>query len=291
VAGGLPAQEEAEEAEEAEGNEGGPGYVEHISLAGDRVCQKLFDYARDLPALGEREVEVAAVPGKSAARVARVRVSSGPVRLKAPHFCRGEAQEPWLDLWVVRVAEAPGSAPAGVGPLEWVLLTDLAAGTREAAWERVDWYERRPVIEDLHKAMKSGCGVERVQFEKVSHLEPFVALVSAVSAVLLGMRQAARDPEAQHTPATEHVPESYVRVLSLYRHGEARDLSVVEFYFALAALGGFVKRRAGAFPGWMTLWRGWSRLHDMVRGAELAQAAARAQRAAAGNAVDRSKPP
>nr|MDQ2877434.1 hypothetical protein [Actinomycetota bacterium] len=231
----------------------------------------LFDYARDLPALGEREVEVSAVPGKRAARVARVRVSAGPVRVKAPHFCRGEAAEPFLDLWVIRVAEV--ESPSGVAAkeaLEWVLLTDLPAATPEQAWERVDWYERRPVVEDLHKGMKSGCAIEKVQFEKPAHLEPFIALVSVVAAVLLGLRQAARAPEAAYTPATRQVPAEYVRVLSLSRHGEERDLSVKEFHFALAELGGFVKRRAGALPGWMTLWRGWSRLQDMVRGAELA---------------------
>ena len=64
-------------------------------------------------------------------------------------------------------------------------------------------------------------------------------------------------------------------MLSLHRHGEERDLSVREFHFALAELGGFVKRSAGAFPGRMTLWRGWSRLHDMARGAELATGATR----------------
>src|SRR5205814_1141637 len=126
------------------------------------------------------------------ARVARVRVSAGPVRLKAPHFVRGEADEPHLDLWVVRVAEAE-APPAGCEPLEWVLLTDLPADTFDRASERVDWYERRPVVEDLHKGMKTGCGVETVQFEKPQHLEPYIALVSVAAAVLLGMRQAARD--------------------------------------------------------------------------------------------------
>jgi hypothetical protein len=246
---------------------------EHFGSAGDRVCVKLFDYARDLPALGTRRVAVPPVPGKAPARVADVRVSAGPVRLRAPHFVRGEADEPHLGLWVVRVAEP--APPPGTEPLEWVLLTDLPADTFERASERVDWYEWRPVVEDLHKGMKTGCGIEAVQFEKPEHLGPYIALVSVAAAVLLGMRQASRDPEAEHTPAADRVPAAYVRVLSLSKHGEARDLTATEFYFALAELGGFVKRRAGAYPGWLTLWRGWSRLQDMVRGAELAERAKR----------------
>lgn len=245
-------------------------------IGADRIHRKLREYARDLPVLGQRRVELAAVAGKSPARVAQVSVAAGAARLKAPHFVRGEADEPHLDVWVIHVREI--DPPPGQEALEWILLTDLVTETFEQACERIDWYECRPVIEDLHKGKKTGCAIEKVQFEKVEHLEPYIALVSVVATLLLGMRQEARMPEAEHTPATERWPAVYVEVLSLSRYGEVRDLSVKDFYLNLARLGGHVKRRADAWPGWLTLWRGWSRLQDMVRGAQLVKRRAKHKR-------------
>ena len=37
-----------------------------------------------------------------------------------------------------------------------------------------------------------------------------------------------------------------------------------------AKLGGFLGRKGDGEPGWITIWRGWEKLHMLVRGAELA---------------------
>ena len=133
---------------------------DHFGRHGDRIHRKLLAYARDLPALGTRALEVPAEAGKSKARAATLAVSSGPLRLRASRFARGHCEGVPLDLWVVHVLEA--DPPPGVRPLEWVLLTDLPADTFEKACERVDWYARRPLIEDYHKASGSATARERV---------------------------------------------------------------------------------------------------------------------------------
>ena len=246
---------------------------DHLGEYGDRVHLKLRGYARDLPDLGGRTVEVPAVPGKSPARVATVRVAAGRVTLAEPHFARGEYGGGPLDLWVVHVREVEGSAPAAAGaqPLEWLLLTDLPADTFARASERVDWYGCRPVVEEFHKGKKTGCGVELPRFESADRLEPVIALLSVVAVALLQLRQAARAADADLAPATSLVPAAYVRVLSGWRHGAPRDdLSVRDFCLALARLGGHLNRRRDGMPGWLTLWRGWTKLQLMVQGAELA---------------------
>jgi hypothetical protein len=45
-------------------------------------------------------------------------------------------------------------------------------------------------------------------------------------------------------------------------------LTVGRFFRELAMLGGFIGRRRDGDPGWITIWRGWDRLQDMIRGAE-----------------------
>ena len=237
----------------------------------DQIYHKLHAYVRNLPDLGRRSVQVPAttLAGKKISpRIAEVRIAAGPVTLSPPHFARGEHQNDRpLDLWAVHVREI--DPPAGIQPLEWLLLCDLPADTFEAACQKVDWYECRPTVEDYHKGMKTGIGIEGLCFQYEARLEPVIALLSVVTAVLLQLRQAARERDADLRPASDIVPPLYVKVLSGWRYKEHRpDLSVKEFSLALARLGGHLNRKHDGLPGWLTLWRGWQELRTMVQGVE-----------------------
>jgi hypothetical protein len=173
-----------------------------------------------------------------------------------------KAQEPSLDLWVIHVQEI--DAPAGTQPLEWILLTDLPCRTLQQTQEKIDFYECRPVVEDYHKAMKTGLGIEQMQFAETKRLEPAIALLSVSAAVLLELRYLAQDEQSEHIPAEQVLPKLHVQVLSLWRWNELRPISAKEAWRAIARLGGHLNARP---PGWLTLWRSWTRLQDMVRGA------------------------
>jgi hypothetical protein len=160
-------------------------------------------------------------------------------------------------------------APAGVAPLEWILLSDRPAGDLAEAGEVADWYGYRPIVEELHKGMKTGCGVETLQFTTEAAIRPVIALLSVVAVFLLGLRDAARDPATAAEPATRYVPVSYSEVLCSWRYGEVRPgWTVGEFYWALGRLGGHQNRKNGPPPGWLVLSRGWTRLQAMVDGVE-----------------------
>jgi Transposase Tn5 dimerisation domain len=206
----------------------------------------------------------------SKARRAEVAIAAAPVTLDPHRWTRGEHDGRAVRAWVIHVKEVD-DAPAGVKkPLEWILLSNLPAATFGQACQLVDFYSCRPVIEDYHKAIKSGLGIEHMQFEQAQRLEPAVALLSVVGALLLELREAARQREADVTAATSIVPALIVRVLTARLHGQARDdLSVREFVIAVARLGGFLARKGDGLPGWQTLWRGWHNLQLLVAGAQL----------------------
>ena len=82
---------------------------------------------------------------------------------------------------------------------------------------------------------------------------------------LVNLRQQARQPEAASRPACEVVDPLWVEVLSVWRYGSARDLSLRQFYLDLAKLGGYMNRRRDAWPGWIVLWRGLTKLLHMVQ--------------------------
>jgi hypothetical protein len=226
----------------------------------------LHDYARALPLQGQRTIVVSARPGQPE-RKATLAVAYAPVLLRPPHVKRGEYEKRPLPLWVVRVYEV--KPPAGVKALEWFLLTNRAVTTVEEAWERATWYECRWVIEEYHKAQKTGCAIEDLQFTSSQALQPMIAMLSVVAVTLLNLREASRRPDAHQRPATDLVDPRYVAVLSAWRYKKIRrDLSIHDFFYALARLGGHQNRKSDHRPGWLVLWRGWMALQHMVDGAE-----------------------
>jgi hypothetical protein len=230
------------------------------------VRDDLHAYVRAQPLRGRREVSVSARAGQPA-RKATMAVAFAAVLLCPPHVRRGHYVKRPLPLWVVRVYEI--DAPKGVKPLEWILLTNRKVATLEDAWERSSWYECRWVIEELHKAKKTGCAIEDMQFTSSQALEPMIALLSVVAVGLLKLREASRRPDAETRRATDLIDPSYVAVLSAWRYNKTnKDLSVKEFFFALARLGGHQNRKSDHWPGWLVMWRGWMALQHMLDGAE-----------------------
>jgi hypothetical protein len=223
-------------------------------------------YARSLPVHGQQPVVIGA-RGTANEERAAVGVGFGEVLVHPPHVRRGEYAKRPLRLWLVVVRER--QPPAGRKPLEWVLLTNVPVTTEQEAWERVGWYECRWVIEEYHKAQKTGCAIEDLQFTSAQALQPMIALLSVVAVTLLTLRDASRDEAKAHRPATEYADRRYVAVLSAWRYKNQRpDLTVREFYLALARLGGHQNRKSDRHPGWVVLWRGWIALQAMLDGAE-----------------------
>jgi hypothetical protein len=224
----------------------------------------LHGFARRLPTLGTRTVDVAARAGQPA-RTARVNVAAVAVEIKAPYSKNGEHGNEPVPVWVVRVWEP--EPPSKAETLEWFLLTTESAASFEQASKIVEWYECRWVIEEYHKGLKTGMSIEKLQFRSEQAQEPAIALLSVVGLTLLKLRDLARNPETKDRPATSILAEDYVAVLSAWRYGAHRSLTIHEFHWALGRLGGHQNRPSGPRPGWIVLWRGWMELQAMVAGA------------------------
>lgn len=234
----------------------------------------LRDLAATLPAIGERTIDVQAQPryGRNPARPARcaqLRIGVAAVLVHPPHAKCGEHGNQPLPLWLVRVWEAP--PPAEGKAIEWLLLTNEPVTTLADALRVIGWYQTRWVIEEFHKALKTGCRVEAMQFTDTARLEPMIALLSTIATTLLNLRAASQLPDAKTRPAESLVDRADVDLLSRWRYGRVKALTVHDFFFALARLGGHQNRRGDKRPGWLILWRGWTALQTMADGADLAQ--------------------
>lgn len=231
--------------------------------------QYLQSTLRRQAAQGSFPLEVAACAGRPA-RVTKLSVSFLAVRLVAPKQARGHHGQDPLPLWVVRVWEV--DPPRGQPRLEWLLLTNEPVNSLSAARRIIAWYECRWVVEEYHKAMKTGCQIENLQFADESRLEPMIALLSVVALTLLNLRDAGRRADARVTPASTIVAQEYVDALSLWRHDKVHtDWTVHDFTLALARLGGHQNRKGDKPPGWLVLWRGWTALQLLAAGARAEQ--------------------
>jgi len=237
--------------------------------------QYLSPYVHGLPELGRFSMDVQSQRNRngsfrSARRAAEFVVRGGAVLVHPPHAKAGEHGNDPLPLYAVLITEV--HPPKDEKPVEWLLLTNEPVKTFEDAWRVASWYECRWVVEEYHKGMKTGCGIEELQFTAVERLQPAIALMSAVALTLLDLRDASRRNDAKTRSATTVVSHDYVAVLTAWRYGEVRtNISVHEFYYALARLGGHQNRTHDKRPGWLVLWRGWIKLQAMLDGYLAAQ--------------------
>ena len=141
-------------------------------------------------------------------------------------------------------------------------MTDFA---QAQAWARQ--YASRWLIEDFHKALKTGLRAEKRQLQTAARLFAAVALLSLVALALVDMREKSRcEPDA---PA--EVAGLTANELRVLRHQSCRPLETVRTVFlALAALSGHLGRKGDGPPGWQTLWLGRRTLGLLVEGVQMA---------------------
>lgn len=221
----------------------------------------LLQAMRAAPARAERRLELASRGGQPA-RTVDLAVSWLPLVIQAPAGNPSERGAAPIACWGVRA----WNAAAG---LEWVLLSTRPVASATAAVERLDWYACRWLIEEYHKALKTGCAVEQRRLESALRLERLLGFLMPLAVRLLQARESARaTPDA---PARGTVPEPLLLALA-HRRGLAPDgLTVRQFWRETAKLGGFLARKSDGEPGWQTLWRGALRLADIASGMTTAQ--------------------
>jgi hypothetical protein len=177
-----------------------------------------------------------------------------------------------LSLWAVHLVEE--HPPAGVDPVEWMLVTSLQAMALEEAQRIIGYYTCRWVIEEWHRCLKEGCKIEDSQLDEAADIERLAAVLAVVAARLLEMRDLAQatDERASSPESLRRlVPAMYITMAAGLAKVPVETLTPRLFWRTIAKRGGYLGRKNDPRPGWKVLWRGWTDLVQMVRGAELYQ--------------------
>ena len=145
------------------------GFRDH-KLAGEE--DHLFAALENAPVQGVMTVSLRGRSGE-AAREATVTLRSCRVKLKGPWRPQGMQED--QEVNVVEVRES--APPPGAEALHWILLTSLLCQRLVELNRIVARYAMRWWIEQYHKALKSGAGVEESQLEKGFRIENLLAVV------------------------------------------------------------------------------------------------------------------
>jgi hypothetical protein len=225
----------------------------------------VFTAVAQRPEIGRFFVELRARPGQSARR-AQVAVRSCTVSLRGP-VRPGGRPEP-LTVNVVEAREI--GAPEGVDPICWVLLTDWPVGTFEQALRVVKAYTRRWLIEEYHKALKSGTSIEDSQLTTAQRITALLGILAVVSVRLLNLKLLASTRPEEPVPPDALGPEALAILEAEYGRRPCGWTNRTVL-ISIARLGGFPARKSDGSPGWQTIWRGLRQLMLMVRGYDLAR--------------------
>lgn len=224
----------------------------------------LFDLARSLAPWGHLALGLRERP-KQPARTAKLAYTAAPVSLRSPQrpgAAPGRLAP--IPCWVVRVWEP--EPPEGIEALEWILLCDGPVSTPEEVVQVALQYATRWVVEDFHKALKTGLGAERLQLGTAHGLFAAIAVMSIDALRLLDLRERLR--VAPDAPATESgLDPLELDILALRTR---RNLATVrDVVLAIGRIGGHMNRKGDGLPGLITLWRGMKKLRNLVAGAML----------------------
>ncbi|MDB5974589.1 MAG: hypothetical protein JWR07_1349 [Nevskia sp.] len=221
--------------------------------------QRLWETMLALP---PQAMQALPVPrqGNRAARTAQLAIRYAQVTLEAPKKKGGPA----IPVWAVLAQEQ--DAPAGVVPLEWMLLTTMPVASVEQAVERLAWYAKRWGIEVLHRTLKSGCRIERRQLADASRIEACLAIDLVVAWRIYYLNKLGR--EVPDAPCTVYFKDDEWKALMVFTNKNPvppkSPPTLRDAIRLTAALGGFLGRKCDGEPGTQTLWLGLQRLDDIT---------------------------
>lgn len=285
----------------------------------DRLLEsgrKLWEELSRQPVGGSMRVQVPRNKNHPA-RTATLELKWTHLEIAAP---RVALKKSWTPIRLYAVMAREIDPPAGVEPIEWVLITDWKIQSLKMARRLVRWYGLRWGIECWHQVLKDVCGVETRQMKSAQALER--ALVLDMIVAWRAQMLCRLGKESPNLPAWLYYSQQELAVLEVYKKklpqhvssapltpvpepalpkepaeeswplrtrkeapvaGEAvarSTLSLVQANMLVAMLGGFWGRKGDGHPGAKLLGRGLELLAALVHYSEISRLVA-----------DRPRPP
>jgi len=230
------------------------------------ACGDVFKTAAQAPVLGRFTLPLRARPG-IAARLAHVEVRSTVSEILAPRNSPGQNAPQTSSLVEVRELDPPANA----APLHWLLLSSWPCEDFSQARRVVGAYACRWLIEEYHKALKSGTHIEDSQLSSADRIQTLLAIHAVVAVDLLELKLLVKTLPDEPI-ACDLVSPEILSILDIQFGRPACGWTNASTLRAIARMGGYLGRKNDGPPGWLSIWRGWLKLASMAEGYRLALA-------------------
>lgn len=161
--------------------------------------------------------------------------------------------------------------PEGRAPVFWKLITNLPVATHADAVHKLEWYALRWKIETFFRTLKTGCRIEELRLATADRLANCIALCCVVAWRVSWLTMLSREAP-KISPATVFTHAERQLLERKTPEGKQQFPRELDFYVRIVArLGGYLDRTCDAPPGTTVIWRGLSRLADLVEGASIAE--------------------
>jgi hypothetical protein len=237
----------------------GHGFVvraQHDRYLEDSQGERLWQRLQKQPLAFMMEVQVRASRG-SGARTARVAVRYAAVLLPPPRNAPHLSQLAPIVGHALLVQEM--DAPKGEEAVQWMLLSSEAIIDEASARRILRWYGYRWRIEEWHRVLKEGLGLEKSRLDDAADIRRLAAVLCVQATQLMVLRELADQQRvvAEHATVRRLLPPSYLQVVAALAGQPMRSLTGKEFWRQVALRGGWPGKARSPRPGWIVIWRGW----------------------------------
>lgn len=157
---------------------------DHAVLEGGTVRAALAQQ----PVRGTASVELRDRANRPA-RTAQLSLRFTALSLKRPKDTLDKDLPASVPVHVVEVFEP--HPPTGAEPLHWILLTTHCVDSVDAAWQIVQWYRRRWIIEQFFRTLKrQGLRIEDSELTTAERLLKLVAIAAKAAVIVMQLVQA-----------------------------------------------------------------------------------------------------
>lgn len=231
---------------------------------------KLHDTVKTVSPIGEIEFELPLGRtynrDKSKRKQRKTRRVQQELRICTVKLCppqrKGDKLKP-VFVNVIHCVEI--SPPSDEDKIEWFLLTSLPVNDAETAIDIVGWYLCRWQIEIFFKILKSGCAVEKLQFESFKAASNCIALYMIVAWRILYLTTLGRAcPEIGCDCVFESDEWQSVYTIVTKKPPPKKPPKLNEIVLMIAKLGGFLGRKSDGYPGPKVMWVGIQRMRDFT---------------------------
>lgn len=220
-----------------------------------------------------RLVELPEREGKRSARLAKLSVRFGKVELACPRNTPDRDLPKSVPLTFIEVIER--DPPRGKAPVHWRLLTTHEVADANAAWQIVDWYKMRWIIEQFWRLLKQqGLRLEDSQVETADRLVKLAAIAAKAAVVILQLLQARNGPFSE--PASIAFSPDEIAVLTglnsklegktALQKNPNPKASLCWAAWIIAKLGGWDGYPSSKPPGPITFKNGFQQFHAIATG-------------------------